>query len=205
MKTICVIGTQGAATSVAGILHALGRFDELECFMEPDHLMRNELVFGLPIKPMSVFDPSKNKAVVAVGNGVIREKVVKEQLPPETEYETLIHPLAYISPWCEIGRGAVIDAGVKILHQTTIGQLSFINVNAAVGNNVEAGDYFTVAPGATIAGPIKIGDRVAISMGANINNLISICDDVHVGMGAVVLRDIVESGVYVGSPVRKIR
>ena len=50
----------------------------------------------------------------------------------------------------------------------------------------------------------KIGNNVSIGSNATILP-VSICDGVVIGAGSVVSRDIVERGVYVGNPARKIR
>ena len=40
--------------------------------------------------------------------------------------------------------------------------------------------------------------------GSTVIDHISICDNVMIGAGAVVVKDIMESGTYVGIPARKV-
>jgi acetyltransferase-like isoleucine patch superfamily enzyme len=49
-----------------------------------------------------------------------------------------------------------------------------------------------------------IGNRVSIGSNATIMP-VKITDDVVVGAGSVVLRDILEPGIYAGNPAKKIR
>ena len=49
-----------------------------------------------------------------------------------------------------------------------------------------------------------IRNRVRLATSSNILGNISVCDDVMIGANSLVIRDIVEPGTYVGSPVRKI-
>ena len=50
----------------------------------------------------------------------------------------------------------------------------------------------------------KIGNNVSIGSNATILP-IEICDNVVIGAGAVVTKNIVESGVYVGNPAKKMK
>ena len=52
---------------------------------------------------------------------------------------------------------------------------------------------------------IVIGDNVQIGAGAIILAGVNICDNVIIGAGSVVTKNVVEAGVYVGSPIRCIK
>tara|TARA_A100001015_G_scaffold310542_1_gene412154 strand:+ start:7185 stop:7412 length:228 start_codon:yes stop_codon:yes gene_type:complete len=49
-----------------------------------------------------------------------------------------------------------------------------------------------------------VGNNVSIGSNATILP-VTICDSVVIGAGSVVTRNIIESGVYVGNPARKIK
>jgi maltose O-acetyltransferase len=53
--------------------------------------------------------------------------------------------------------------------------------------------------------PISIGDNVQIGAGSIVLPGINICNNVIVGAGSVVTKNIIDSGIYVGTPARKIR
>ena len=97
-----------------------------------------------------------------------------------------------------IGNGAVVNNGVKI------GKFSIINSGAIIEHDVKIGDNVHVAPGSVICGDVSIFDNVMIGAGSVINEGISISDHVIIGSGSVVNINISESGIYVGSPIRKI-
>ena len=50
-----------------------------------------------------------------------------------------------------------------------------------------------------------IGDKVSFGVGANAIGRISVCDHVQVSSMSLVNKDITESGLYGGVPVRLIR
>lgn len=53
-------------------------------------------------------------------------------------------------------------------------------------------------------GKIEIGNNVFIGAGATILYDVKICDNIIIGAGALVNSDLLESGVYVGIPAKKI-
>ena len=66
-------------------------------------------------------------------------------------------------------------------------------------------DYVHVAVGAHVCGTVSIGNNTWIGAGATVSNNINICSDCFVGAGAVVVKDIADSGVYIGVPAKKCK
>lgn len=53
--------------------------------------------------------------------------------------------------------------------------------------------------------PVKIGSNVFVGTKSIILPGVCICDDVIIGAGSIVVKSILEPGVYVGNPVRKVK
>jgi sugar O-acyltransferase (sialic acid O-acetyltransferase NeuD family) len=200
---VVIFGTGGFAREVACVLHDLGRGDQIVAFHEPDDVFAARELLGVPVLPQSAFDPSRHRAVIGIGNPVIREKVAAE-LPAGTVFDTLVHPTVVMSQWVELGEGSVICAGAVLTCQITIGKHCHLNLNTTVGHDCTFGDFCTVAPGTNISGNVDFGTRVDVGTQAAFRQHLRICDDVVIGMGAVVVRDIVEPGTYVGVPAKKV-
>jgi UDP-3-O-[3-hydroxymyristoyl] glucosamine N-acyltransferase len=71
-------------------------------------------------------------------------------------------------------------------------------------HDVRAGDFFTTAPGVRINGKVQIGDLVYFGSNSVTKEEISIGNQITIGAGACVVNDILESGIYVGVPARKL-
>lgn len=56
----------------------------------------------------------------------------------------------------------------------------------------------------TVCGNCRIGDGVFLGAGATVIEQIQIGPGVVVGAGATVVKDLIEPGVYVGTPARRI-
>lgn len=202
MKKICIIGSSGLAKETYWRLQEAGMANEVECFMEPDQYWQEKNIFDIPVKKQSEFNSSKHKAVLGIGDSAIREKIVAHQLPNDTEYPIIIHPNVRISKWVELGRGSIICAGNIITCDIKIGNFAFVNLACTIGHDCVIGDYLTLNPGVNLSGICNIGNHVSIGTNAAIRQGVSICNNVVIGMGANVVKNIIESGTYVGSPAK---
>ena len=98
----------------------------------------------------------------------------------------MIYPGAIVDKDVIIQDGCVLNLGVIIAHNSIIGECSFI------------------APSATVAGFCEIGGGCFIGTGAAIIDNIKISDNSKIGAGAVVIKDILNSGLYCGVPAHFI-
>ena len=60
-------------------------------------------------------------------------------------------------------------------------------------------------PGSILSGDVIIKDQVYIGTNSSVREKISICDNVTIGLNSGVVKNINESGTYVGSPLKKIK
>tara|TARA_R110002074_G_scaffold107926_1_gene233203 strand:- start:341 stop:937 length:597 start_codon:yes stop_codon:yes gene_type:complete len=103
-----------------------------------------------------------------------------------------------------IGNGSIICAGSILTTNITLGLCNHINLNSTIGHDTTLGNFVTCSPGVNISGNCKIGNNILIGTNSAIKEHISICDNVIIGMNSNVIKDIVEPGVYVGNPLRKL-
>jgi sugar O-acyltransferase (sialic acid O-acetyltransferase NeuD family) len=157
------------------------------------------------ILPLSKFNVNVYEVVVAIGNPRDRFDMI-QKLPKETKYFTHIHPsVEILDPNIEVGEGSIICAGSILTTNIKIGKHAHLNLHTTIGHDCEIGDYFTTAPGVKISGNCKIYDCVYIGTNASIKQKISIPSLTTIGMNAAVVKNIKESGVYIGVPAKKIK
>lgn len=207
-KRYCILGTGGFGREVLtclidSIATTRVKIDQIAVFMIDDSYYDNAKIMGIPVIKRSDFDPREYRVVIAIGNPEARRKVAHE-LPPDTEYGSIIHPSAVISDWVEMGAGSVVTAGVILTCNIKIGKHCHLNLNTTIGHDCQIGDFFTTAPGTNISGNCKFGDCVYFGSNSAVREGIKICDNSTIGMGGVVVKDILEEGVYIGNPVRKL-
>ncbi len=173
-------------------------------FMDTEEFYsKTKEVSGFKVIDPQTFNENDYKVSVAIGNPKIRENVVQD-LPKNTVFQTVIHPTAVKSQWVKIGNGSIITAGCILTTDIVIGEHSHLNLHTTVGHDCNLGAYLTTAPGVNISGACTFGKWVYFGSNSSVRQGINITDDVTIGMGGVVVKNISESGIYVGNPVKKL-
>lgn len=195
-----------------GIIGAGGFGREVYCSLNP--IERNKTVFFVDdiywdgsddkILPLSLFETDKYEVIVAIGEPSVRKEIISK-LPKTTKYFTHIHPsVKILGDDVEIGEGCVICAGTIITTNIKIGKHSHLNLQTTIGHDCIIGDYFTTAPGVKVSGNCIIGESVYVGTNASIKEKIKIVNNVTIGLNTGVVKNITESGTYVGTPAKKI-
>lgn len=116
-----------------------------------------------------------------------------------------------------IGVNTTVNFGAKIYGDVIIGKECLIAPNVFISSSSHLFDYkkgysirtqeklYLESHSSLPSFPIVIGDDVWISVNCVILPGINICSHVVIGANSVVTKSITISGVYVGSPARKIR
>jgi|GEM_PF-90596 len=120
------------------------------------------------------------------------------------QFATVISPRAYVSSHARVGMGTIVMHQAVVNINAVIGENCIINTKAVVEHDVLVGDHCHISTGSVVNGLCRIGNNTFIGSNAVIKEGLSICDNVVVGAGSVVIRPIIESGTYVGSPARKL-
>lgn len=102
---------------------------------------------------------------------------------------------------CDIGLGAVIGPGLRVVHRADI----VIGSSAVLGADVDVYNGVTIG---TRRPPLNemptIGDRVVICSGAKVLGSIKVGDDVVIAANAVVLDDVESGATVAGIPARPV-
>jgi len=153
-------------------------------------------------------DSERLAAVLAVGQvglGETRCELFTRVQAPPLYFPSIVSPDAIVNQGVAIGDCTVVMDGVVINSDARIGCGAIVNTNATIEHDVVLADWVHVGPGAVISGGTTIGRFSMIGAGATVIEGIHIADRCMVGAGAAVVHDLTESGVYVGSPARRIR
>lgn len=193
------MGFGGHARSVADIAWACG-YQEL-CFMDENAKEGECFLNFLVLKDVL---ESNWSCVLAAGNNHHRIEQMKKAYAKGWSIQTLISPFASQGIGAQIAEGSVVGHHAHVGPMAKIGQGCIINTAAIVEHDGHVGDFCHVSVNATLCGHVRLGQRVFVGSGAIVKNGISIADDVTVGAGAVVVKDIHQSGTYVGVPARLV-
>lgn len=211
-KMLAVYGASGFGREVAWLTEkSRGRL-KATCFIDDDETKQGGTVNGIPV--LSLMQAAELypdvKVVVAIGNPIVRERLMKKAAGQGFGFETLVHSQVEMSKWVEVGIGTIICGGSILTTNIRIGEHVHINLNCTIGHDVVLGDFVTLAPGVHVSGCVMCGKRVYIGTGSVIINgtqdkPIVIGDDAVVGAGACVTRSIPTGQTWGGVPAVPLR
>lgn len=142
-------------------------------------------------------------AVCAVGNAKVRRQIIEKLSSSGVQFATIVDPSVILSKSVSIGEGTIICAGTIATVDISIGKHVIINLDCTLGHDDLIGDFVTIYPSVNISGNVVVGECCELGTGAQIIQGKKIVKNTIVGAGTVVIRDINESGTYVGSPAKK--
>lgn len=142
-------------------------------------------------------------AIIAIGNNELRLSKLQYLQHHRCPIVSVIHPKAIVSPYASIGDGTAVLAGAVVNPFSQIGRACIVNSNAIVEHDCVLGDGVHLSPGSALAGNVKIGRRSWIGIATSVRQQISIGDDIIVGAGSTVVKDLFETGTYIGVPAMK--
>lgn len=202
-KTLIIIGASGHGKVVADIAEKMKQHKKIR-FLDDD-LTKKECC-GYPIiGNSSDIDKYIDDAefIVAVGNATIRKRIIEQLIEKKAVVPVLVHPNACLAQNVNLGVGTVVMAGAVINSDVMIGKGCIINTCASVDHDCQLEDYVHIAVGAHLAGNVKVGEFTWMGAGAIVSNNIRVCEKCMIGAGTVVVKDIIDSGTYIGVPAQK--
>ena len=151
--------------------------------------------------------PQSISVVLAIGNPVIKKKVLDCISNPVIDFPTLIHPSVMIGDKkrVSLGQGCIICAGTIITTNIEIGNFVILNLSCTVGHDTVIGDYAAFMPSVNISGEVEVGESVYVGTGAKIINQLKIGEGTIVGAGAVVAKSLPANCTVVGVPAKVIK
>lgn len=142
---------------------------------------------------------------LAIGDNVARQRMYEELGGATLDLRSVISAKAHCGHGSTIAPGCFAGNYCHIGPEAVIGLGTILNTGSIVEHEVRLGAFCHIGPNAAISGRCWIGDLVFIGVGATVKDHVSICSGVTIGAGATVVRDIIEPGVYVGTPARRIK
>ena len=202
MDNLIIIGAGGHGRVIADIAQKLGSYKKI-AFLDDGN---EKVSMNLPvIGKTNEIEKYINSSdfFVAVGNSKVRETFIERLLSMGANIPALIHPSAIIGSCVEIGLGTAIMAGVVINPCVKIGKGVIVNTCSSIDHDCIVKDYCHLAVGVHVAGTVEIGKYTWMGAGAIVKNNVIICAECMIGAGAVVVKDIMDTGTYVGVPARR--
>lgn len=201
---LLILGAGGHGKVIADVAKKMNCWTEI-AFLEDNPAKAEGLPYEI-IGRVEEFDQFLEKYDLMVGIGA-NERREELQLKLETagaSMATILHPSAILGGNVTIGEGSVVMAGVIINTGTKIGKGCILNTAATIDheNNIE--DFVHLSPGVHTAGNVTVRTLTWLGIGSSVIQNITIAKDCMIGAGAVVVKDLKETGIYLGVPAKLI-
>lgn len=193
-KILYILGCGGHARSVADVILDNNPSQSLVFVDENAH--ENETIFGFPV--IKFLPNNAENIFVAIGDSKKRK-----ELSQNKKLVNVISKRAYVSSTADLSDGIFVGDGAHIGSFAKIGRGVIANNNCVIEHECEIGDFTHVSVNTTVCGRVHIGSGVFLGAGSVVRDYISVCSDVTIGAGGVIVKNITESGVYIGVPVKK--
>ena len=206
MKRLAILGASGHGRVLADIAECCG-WKNIVFF--DDSFPKKVKSEGWPIVGnIQVFLSSMNDydgCIVAIGDNATRLDKAKLLISSGASIISLVHPSAVVSKYSSIELGSVVMANAVINSFSKIGLACIVNTSATIDHDCELMDAVHVSPGANLAGSVKVSECSWIGLGASINQSITIGKNVIIGSGSVVINNIPNNVLAVGTPSKIIK
>ena len=133
----------------------------------------------------------------------LRKKLVEFYRSIGFSFLSIIHPEASVSRFAKIGEGTIVQRGVNISANTSIGNFCKLNTNCNLMHDIVVADFATIAPNAVLLGFVSIGKSSYIGANSTILPRCSVGENSIVGAGAVVTKNVLPNLVVFGVPARE--
>lgn len=210
MKKLGIIGSGDLGQLIAFHANATEEYSVAGFF--DDFKNKNDYVNNIPIIG-GIADITKlfsegiiDELIIGIGYKHFKfRKEVYEKFSSIIPMATIIHPSSYVDSSCKIGAGVFILPGCILDCNVLIKDNVLLNTACVIAHDTVVGAHTFLSPAVSIAGFVTIGECCNIGINSTIIDNIQIHPNTQTGGGTVVIKNITESGLYVGNPSKLIR
>ncbi len=209
-EKIILIGGGGHCKSCIDVIEQEGRFEIYGIIDLPEK--KGEKILGYPIlgndEDIDLLSKTYNSFFITIGqikSPELRKKLFNKLKALNVNLPIIISPSAYVSKYAQISEGTIIMHNAVVNAEAEIGKNCIINSCTLIEHEARVGDFCHISTNSVLNGQCKVGEECLIGSGTILANNIEICSKCLISSGSVVLRSIIDSGTYIGNPLRKIR
>ena len=174
-----------------------------DCWFIEDDATRKD-VNGFPVCDIADCVPG-SKVTIAVGEPVVRQKLMEKAEAAGLKLATLISPAAVVSSLAQIEPGVIIAPFCSVQARARIEKNVGVNTMAIVGHDVLVRSGAVISSMVNLGGAVQVGSLSYIGMGALIREKLTIGERTIIGMGSVVYADMPDGVIAMGNPARVAR
>ena len=209
MKDIAIIGAGGFGREVAWLIEDINKANcewNIIGLIDDNEEIQGKEIDGYEVIGNIEWLKKQNLYVVnAIGDPIIKKKIIQRLEGSNNQYPVLIHPSVICSEKVQFGEGSIICAGNILTVNISIGNHVIVNLDCTIGHDAKIGDYSTVLPSVNISGFVELGECVSVGTGSAIIQGLTIGKNTVIGAGTVVTKDLPANCTAVGVPAKAVK
>lgn len=207
-KNLILLGGGGHCKSVIDVAESAG-YNILGVLDKPEEVGKQVLDYKV-IGTDDDIPKYVDKAEFVITIGQIKSSSIRRKISERIEIAggklaTIIASDAYVSKYAIVGEGSVIMHRAFLNAEAKVGKNVIINTLTNLGHEVTVDDFCHLSTGVMVCGNVHIGKDVFIGSQSVVNQGVDIADGAIVGSLTCVNKPIIEKGVYIGNPAKRIK
>ena len=209
MRDLVIVGAGGLGRETVALIRDINQHNPEWNFIgfidekESGHTVEGYKILGDLEFLLSM--PEKPDVAIAIASAKVRKRIVSVLKEKGFQFPSLIHPSVSIGPGVSFGEGCIICRGGMYTTNIQMGNFCISNLNCTYGHDTQVGNFVSIMSHTAIAGDVYVGDGCYFGLHCTVINLTKIAENCTFGAGSVVVRDIAETGTYVGVPAKRIK
>lgn len=207
MQDIVIIGAGGFGREVEELISEINasrnQFNLLGFIDSNPEITLNGNSRSQVIGPVtSLAGLSNVKAVIAIGDPIVRKMIFDQLKDMNIELQSIFHPSSIISPSSKIGDGTILCAFTFVGTNSCIEENVVMNVYSSLGHDAIIGSNSVISPYSALTGNVRVGDVCFIGTHSTISPSVEIGDYSKVSSGSMVSKNCEPGSLLSGNPAR---
>lgn len=207
MKSILIIGAGGLGKEAADLIRDIGGY-EIIGFLDDNKEKKGVMINNVTVlDSIDCIDQYKavDNLVIAIANPAIKKKIYEYTKDMGFHYPNLVHPTVIMGSGVRMGMGNIVCAYSILSTETVLQNFVTINPQCGVGHESELRSYTTMYWSVHIGGNTSIHESCELGSQSCVLQGLKIAENVVLGAGAIAVKDINESGTYIGAPAKRLK
>lgn len=208
-KTLAILGSGHLGQQIANYALSDGHYQKIvffDDFSSEKEANGHSIIGNSDTVEQEFLKQSFDELIIGVGYKHLEvRKLLFQRFKDKIPFGKVVHSSSWLDETATVADGCVIYPRCSIDANVIIEQNTILNIACTIAHDTVVSKHCFLSPRVALAGFIKIEERCILGINSTVIDNIKIKSQTQIGGGAVVIKDIENSGLYVGNPARFIR
>ncbi len=164
-------------------------------------------IMGRTEEALALYEQGRFDAMmIGVGyNAMSFRRQIYEKLAGKIPFGRIIHSSCYVDASAEVKEGSCLLPGCTLDQNVVIQENVLLNTGVVVAHDSTIDRHCFIAPAVAIAGKVQIKEGCVLGIHTTVIDNVVVGPGVRTGGGTVVIDSLLQDGLYVGVPARRIK